>query len=60
MKEGKQKDLKIIVTVVGGITVVTNIKKGGVIPKTYSEIIDALKVAQQIWEEKKIIHGDSI
>lgn len=60
MKRGSKDDLTIIVSVVGGITVATKIKKGGAIPKTYTEIISALKAAQQIYEEKKTIYGDTI
>lgn len=61
MKKSKRYDYKIVVTSVGAnIIVMTKVKKGIGGPKNYTEMIDLLKAATQIYEEKKIIYGDNL
>jgi len=61
MSKSKRYDYKIVVTSVGeNVIVMTGVKKGMGEPKTYTEIIDLLKAATQIYEEKKTMYGDNV
>ena len=61
MAKEKLYGYRIVVTAIGeNFAVGTYVQSEGLTPKTYSEIIEVLKGAIQIYEEKKIIHGDNL